>query len=376
MAGIYIHIPFCKSRCIYCGFYSTTLGDSYKTAYADALCKELQLRTDYVSETIETIYFGGGTPSLMPVQLLQTILKTIFQHYHVNKNAEITMECNPDDITSPFVSALKAMGVNRVSLGVQTFSDERLALIRRRHSAADVKKAIQCLQRHEIYNISIDLMFGFPNETLNDWAFDIKRALALKVTHISAYSLMFEESTPLYDMLEKGEIKEVPEDVSLNMYKMLIAQLKENGYEQYEISNFALPGFRSRHNSSYWKRIPYIGIGAAAHSYNITSRQWNISNVQQYIATIGKNSIPMEIEHLDKPTMYDDWITTAMRTCEGIDLRELHQEFGEKYEKYFMDQAQQYLNRGWLEQVNNHIRLTQQGLFVSDMVMSDLMIAE
>lgn len=368
MAGTYIHIPFCKSRCIYCGFYSSVGLLSLQDKYVDALLKEHKLRRDYLDDTnTKTIYIGGGTPSLLSEDNIRKISDAIYQE---GVTQEFTIECNPDDITPELCKTLHECGVNRVSMGVQTFSDERLRFLNRRHSAKDIPAAIENLHKNNIHNISIDLMFGFPNETLQEWKDDLTEAITLDVQHLSAYSLMYEEGTKLYNMLEKGEIRENDESVSVAMYDTLIDTLTSNGYEHYEISNFAKPGFRSLHNSSYWNGTQYIGLGAAAHSYNTISRQWNVCDVKEYIKSIENGIIPAEKEHIDETTRYNDMITTALRTREGIDLSVLnHKDY-----IYILRNAQSSLNAGTLTISNNHLHLTRKGLYISDDVMSDLIM--
>lgn len=398
MAGLYIHIPFCESRCIYCGFYSTT-SLTMQESYVNALCQEMELRPlDSIIDTdepIETIYLGGGTPSLLTKSHLQQLFQSIQENYlqnhgdkdHPFKGMEITMECNPDDVTEAFCKDLKTLPVNRISMGAQTFSNERLHFLHRRHTAEEVKIAIERLREVGISNISIDLMFGFPYETLADWRKDIREALALHVEHISAYSLMYEEGTALYKKLAQGKIKEIDEEVSLDMYTLLCDALKEAGYEHYEISNFALPGYRSRHNSSYWKEIPYLGIGAAAHSYKRTkheiSRSWNIANVKEYIHSIDQGILPSEKETLDLKTRYNDLIATALRTSEGIDIDHLREEFGEEITQHFLQEAQLKIQQGLMEEQapslhpgksHQSIRLSKKGIYISDGIMEDFMI--
>lgn len=364
MSGIYAHIPFCKSRCIYCGFYSTTLL-SLQDEYVDAMLRELDNRRDYLpDEPVTTIYIGGGTPSMLSSHNLSRLCLSL-KDFAGESLEEFTVECNPDDITPELASLVYSLGVNRVSMGAQTFSDERLAFIHRRHKAYQVKEAVENLRNAGIRNISIDLMFGFPDETVENWKSDIEQALSLGVQHISAYSLMYEEGTPLYKLLEEGKIKEISEDVSLEMYETLITLLTQAGYEHYEISNFALSGYRSKHNSSYWKRVPYLGIGAAAHSYNLTSRQWNVSDVKLYIK--GDNIIE-DCELLDNIEQYNDLITTALRTREGIDIDSLSET-----DKLFLTKAaNKSIEQGNLIIENNHLHLTRKGLFISDAVMVEL----
>lgn len=374
MAGLYIHIPFCKSRCVYCGFYSTTL-ISLSERYVDALCREMDLRCDFLTQNdrIKTVYLGGGTPSQLSPEQLRRLFLYIYKVYDVADDAEITMECNPDDVTPEYAAFLYGLGVNRVSMGAQSFDNGRLWFIRRRHTAEQVGIAMDVIRKEGIANISIDLMFGFPGETLEEWDKDISCALSLFPQHISAYSLMFEEGTPLYRMLEKGDVEEVDEDLSLAMYNELVDRLSDAGYEHYEISNFARPGYRSRHNSSYWSGVPYIGIGAAAHSFNVLSRQWNISDVNEYISSIGKGIVPCEKEILDTPTRYDDTVMTALRTCEGVDINQIKQTFGKEYHEYLIKNAQKHMDNGVLEIKTGRLRITRKGLFISDGIMSDLM---
>lgn len=373
MAGIYIHIPFCKSRCIYCGFYSTTLLDLRKK-YINAVCREMELRKNYIREPFSTIYLGGGTPSLLDEAELTKLFLYINNVYDVDRNAEITMECNPDDITPEFTNMLSRLPINRVSMGAQTFADSRLRLLYRRHSSDEVKHAVKLLREAGIKNISIDLMFGFPDESLSQWKEDISAALALNVEHISAYSLMYEENTPLWKMLNTGKVKEIDEELSLTMFKELVCKLTDAGYEHYEISNFARPGYRSRHNSSYWHQVPYIGLGAAAHSFDLNSRQCNVADLKLYIEEINNGIIPMEREELDNDTTFNDIITTALRTSDGIDLNAMETRLGKRYRNTLISAAGKHIEQGLLEIRHDRLRLTSEGIFISDMVMSDLMI--
>ena len=390
MAGIYIHIPFCESRCIYCDFYSTT-SLKWKDDYVDALCKEMELRPAIQAlgdnYPIETIYLGGGTPSQLSDGHLQQIFTKLKDTYGdlFSKNMEITMECNPDDVTPDFCKTLGKLPVNRVSMGAQTFSDQRLQFLRRRHNTTEVKEAVSLLRKTGIENISIDLMFGFPKENIEDWKYDILQALQLGVEHISAYSLMYEEGTPLYKMLEYGKIEEIDEELSRNMYDTLVDMLTISGYEHYEISNFAKPGYCSRHNSSYWNETPYIGLGAAAHSYRRArnqsgkmevTRSWNINNIQQYINSIHQGILPSEKENLDLTTRYNDLITTALRTSDGIDLKKTEKEFGKSYLEKLLHEANSKIQRGLMkiDKQNDRLSLTREGIYISDDIMGDFMI--
>lgn len=375
MAGLYIHIPFCKSRCIYCGFYSTTLSELQET-YVNAACEEIRLRKDYLDEPVSTIYLGGGTPSLLQPKHIEKIFDTIYKYNKVAEGyIETTMECNPDDITPDFAKFLSTSPINRVSMGAQSFSDEILQFIRRRHNSKQISIAVERLRGADIGNISIDLMFGFPNESMSLWLSDIKKAVSLGVEHISAYSLMYEEDTQLYNLLKKGKVKELDEDTSLCMYNSLIYTLSSSGYEHYEISNFAKPNYRSRHNSSYWNGTPYWGIGSAAHSYDKKSRQWNISDIRKYIGQINMGIIPAEIEILSQDSMFDDMITTRLRTLEGIDLKSVKKDFGSSYYDFLIKESKRHIAGGLLryDKESETLSLTRKGLYVSDDIMSDLM---
>ena len=412
MSGLYIHIPFCASRCIYCGFYSTVSAKkkderlSIEEQYVNTLCHEMELRAEKDNSisgertTLSTIYLGGGTPSQLSSQSLRKIFQTIEKVFHIGLEwdresntcstttpIEITMECNPDDVTEAFAQNLRSLPINRISMGAQTFSDERLKFLHRRHTVDEVETAVKRLRNVNIKNISVDLMFGFPNETLKDWEDDIERLLALDIEHISAYSLMYEEGTPLYRLLQAGKVKEMDDELYRQMYDTLIDRLSEAGYEQYEISNFAKlqaqsskfklqtsnfkvkSPFRSQHNSSYWHNVPYIGIGASAHSYGNGKRSWNVSDTKAYITAIQEDKLPTEEEIIDADTHYNDMIMTALRTCEGINLTTLSAE----YRTYLMRLAQPSIEQGLLKEDDGWLRLTRNGIYVSDSVMSDLM---
>ena len=373
MAGLYIHIPFCSSRCVYCGFYSTT-GLALRERYTNAVCKEIETRGERVrkeeGEKVSTIYLGGGTPSQLTIEQLKRIFESTYIYNKVENEAEVTIEMNPDDVTADLATALKALPVNRISMGAQAFSDERLRFLHRRHNASQVKEAVKTLRQAGFQNISIDLMYGFPNQTLDEWKADIDKALALNVEHISTYCLMYEEGTPLYRLLEQGKVTEIDEELEREMYYTLIERLESAGYEHYEISNFARPGYRSHHNSSYWQGIPYIGIGAAAHSFDLKTRSWNVADIQQYIAGMEQGQRIYEEETLDEDTRYNDTITVALRTCEGLDLDTL----SNKHRTYCLTNAMRHVEAGLLKLTGNKLSLTKNGLFVSDMIMSDLML--
>lgn len=377
MAGLYVHIPFCATRCSYCGFYSTTKLD-LQDRYVDSLCREIALRKEYLSSystdskaantIIRTIYIGGGTPSQLSRYSLEKLFHAIDTYLECSPE-EVTMEVNPDDVTNDLAETISALHINRVSMGAQTFDDNRLKFLNRRHKSFQVERAIDILHEHDVGNISIDLMFGFPSQTCDSWKEDVRRAISLDIQHISAYSLMYEEGTRLYRMLKENMISEIDEEVSLNMYNELINILCDAGYEHYEISNFAKKGYRALHNSSYWHDIPYLGIGAAAHSYNIKSRQWNVSDINKYIESISHDTVPFTFESIDADTHYNDIVTTELRTSEGIDLSRLD----DKYVQYIVKQAARHVADKTIDINDGHLKLTREGLYISDMIMSDLM---
>ncbi len=392
MAGIYLHIPFCKSRCVYCDFYSTT-AEEKMAAYAEALANELRLRADYLMENgrlpaVETVYFGGGTPSRLNRKALELVFDALYRTYPVSRDAEITFEANPDDLSDDKISLLAGLPVNRLSLGIQTFDDHKLALLHRRHTGRQAMEAVRKCREAGFGNISIDLIYGLPEQTLEEWETDIRTALDLDVQHISAYALTYEEGTVLRDMRERKLVREADEETSLAMYTLLTDNLEAAGFEHYEISNFARKGMRSRHNSGYWTGTPYLGCGAAAHSFDGRNRQWNRPDLQTYIREVGRCRRPedfyrapwIEKEELDTAERYNDCIVTALRTAEGLSLTRLRQQFGDGLAGHCLKNAEKHLHRGLLEikkssgpQPEDMLRLTRRGLFLSDGIMSDLL---
>jgi len=368
MAGIYIHIPFCKQRCSYCDFFSST-GNRRKERYVETLCDELQARKDYLQdESIETIYFGGGTPSVLSFSDFTKIFYTLYSVYGENENREVTLEANPDDLSGDYLPTIRFFPFNRISLGVQSFDDRELQLLNRRHDAQSAVRAVQLLQQAKYDNISIDLMYGLPGQNLKTWKKTLRQAIDLQVQHISAYHLTYEEGTPFHQRLKAGSLTPVDEDMSNRLFEALMDTLTAAGYEQYEISNFARPGFQSRHNSSYWNGTHYLGVGASAHSYNGSSRQWNNKTLTPDYWTSG-----CEIELLDEKTKFNDFVIMRLRTMKGMDLKELSSLFGESQKGECLRQAQKYLANGLLQYENNFLRLTRKGIFVSDGIMRDLM---
>ena len=368
MAGIYVHIPFCKSRCIYCGFFSTTSLEK-RRSYVDAVMRELRDRRDFLGDSpVSTIYLGGGTPSLLPVEETERLISAIYNIYNVREDAEVTLEGNPDDFSLTMLRGLKRIGVNRLSMGVQTFDNSRLGFLNRRHTAEQAIEAVCTAQQAGFDNISIDLMFGFPGQTRGEWQADVDKALSLQVQHISAYSLMYEEGTRLSRLLEKGEITELDEEVSVQMYETLITSLERAGYKHYELSNFALPGKESRHNSGYWHGVAYLGVGAGAHSYDGKNRYYHPDSLSAYFSD---SSLVME--ELTEGERYGEYVFTGLRTSEGIRLDALERQFGATFKSYCLHNAQKHIDAGNLVLQGNVLRLSRSGFFVSNDVMSDLM---
>ena len=376
MAGIYIHIPFCKRRCIYCDFFSTTQSEK-KAEYVHALVRELEMRKDYVGdEEIETIYLGGGTPSQLSQEELEEIFAYIYKVYKVAPDAEITLEANPDDLTPEYVSMLRTLPVNRISMGIQTFQEETLKLLHRRHTARQAIEAFRRCREAGFQNISIDLMYGLPGETLETWEQDLQQAIDLHPEHISAYHLIYEEGTTLWNLREQNKVEEAEEELSLTLFKTLIERLTKAGYQHYEISNFCLPGLHSRHNSSYWTGKKYLGCGPSAHSFDGISRQWNVSSLEKYLEGIRSNQLDFELEDLDLYTRYNDFVITSIRTCWGMPLAQLRTTYGETLYNYCLRMAKPHIEQGVLEIKEDTLKLTPQGIFISDGIMSDLLWIE
>lgn len=372
MAGIYIHIPFCKQRCNYCAFYSSTLYN-IKEEYTNAVCKELRMRKDYAgNDTIATIYLGGGTPSTLSAEQLHKICDTIYSTYNITETPEVTIECNPDDLTPQFLEQLRPLPFNRISMGVQSFNDTQLKLLGRRHTAEGARQAVANARAAGYSNISIDLMFALPGSSTEDWQHDLESAIKLKPDHLSAYNLMYEEGTPLYHALQRGDIEELSEDENVTQFRMLITAMKNAGYRHYEISNFALPGRESQHNSSYWKDTPYIGCGAAAHSYNGTSREWNIADIKAYIEGINSGKRNFEIEHLTEEEHYNDTILTRLRTADGLPIEWMKEKFSKKLNTYMLRAAEKEVALGNLKEEDGYLSLTPKGIFISDAVIREL----
>ncbi len=337
MAGIYIHVPFCKTRCIYCDFYSTTRSE-WKGRYIEALCKELEMRYTYLKgKPIETLYFGGGTPSQLDEKDFRKVFDTVRRIYGMENCHEITLEANPDDLCPEYLQMLSELPFNRISMGIQTFDDTTLKLLKRRHNAAQAIRAVELCRAHGFRNISIDLIYGLPGETTERWEKDLQQAIALDVEHISAYHLR---------------------------------------YEHYEISNFCKPGMYSRHNTSYWQGVSYLGCGPSAHSFDGQTREWNCSSIEKYMSGIESGQRDFEREERDLATRYNEFIITSVRTQWGISLERLSNDYGTQLEQYCLKMARPSLENGKLEIYEGALRLTREGIFISDSIMSDLLWVE
>ena len=373
MAGLYIHIPFCAKRCLYCDFFSNT-DMKFKEPYVSAVIREMQLRQEYIGgEPLDTIYFGGGTPSQLQQADFERIFKAIDCLFNISSCKEITLEANPDDMTPEYVASLRNLPFNRVSMGVQSFKEKDLHFLNRRHDREQALRAVGLCKENGIPNISIDLIYGLPGQTLEEWQENLNDAIHLEIPHISAYHLIYEEGTALYKLMEAGKVAPIEEELSVTLFSTLINRLAEAGYLHYEISNFALPGYFSQHNSSYWTGKKYIGIGPSAHSYDGESRQWNISSLPHYLEGIRTGIPNIEIEKLDINTKYNDFIITGLRTMWGIRTSDIREQFGEEKQAYLERQAATYLHQGLLIYENDTLTLSKEGIFISDGIMSDLL---
>lgn len=373
MAGLYIHIPFCAKRCLYCDFFSNT-DMKFKEPYVSAVIREMQLRQEYIGgEPLDTIYFGGGTPSQLQQADFERIFKAIDCLFNISSCKEITLEVNPDDMTPEYVASLRNLPFNRVSMGVQSFKEKDLHFLNRRHDREQALRAVELCKENGIPNISIDLIYGLPGQTLEKWQENLDDAIHLEIPHISAYHLIYEEGTALYKLMEAGKVAPIEEELSVTLFSTLINRLAEAGYLHYEISNFARPGYFSQHNSSYWTGKKYIGIGPSAHSYDGESRQWNISSLPHYLEGIRTGIPNIEIEKLDINTKYNDFIITGLRTMWGIRTSDIREQFGEEKQAYLERQAATYLHQGLLIYENDTLTLSKEGIFISDGIMSDLL---
>ncbi|MDL2245801.1 radical SAM family heme chaperone HemW [Parabacteroides sp. OttesenSCG-928-J18] len=373
MAGLYIHIPFCAKRCLYCDFFSNT-DMSYKEAYLKALIHELALRRDYLEgKPLETIYFGGGTPSQLSASDYAILFDSITKQFDLSNLKEVTLEANPDDMTAVYVKSLSALPFNRISLGVQSFDADDLLFLNRRHTAEQAVRAVEHCREYGFTNISIDLIYGLPGQTVAKWQANLDAFLRLDIPHLSAYHLIYEEGTPLYRLWQEGKTQAVDEEVSLQLFSALIDSLIDAGYEPYEISNFARPGYLSRHNSSYWNDKEYLGVGPSAHSYNGKERSWNVASLPRYLQGIEKGKPDFEVERLTLTEQYNDYIITRLRTMWGISYASILSRFGESYLSHCQREAIPFCRQGLLIEEGDNLRLSRAGIFLSDSIMRDLL---
>lgn len=374
MGGIYIHIPFCKQACHYCDFhFSTSL--KKKEEMVLALAKEIVLRkSEADNETIETIYFGGGTPSILSIGDLKQLIETVYQNYKVVDNPEITVEANPDDLSEERIIELSTNRVNRLSIGIQSFFEDDLNMMNRAHNATEAEKCLKIATKY-FDNISLDLIYGIPNSSNEKWKQNIEKALSFGIPHISSYALTVEPKTALDKFIQKGIINQPDDEVAQEQFHILVDILQKNGFVHYELSNFGKPDYFSKNNSAYWLGKKYIGIGPSAHSYDGVNRGWNVSNNTLYIKSIEEGKLPIEIETLTKKDRYNEYIMTGLRTIWGVSLERIEKEFGIKYLEYLQKQMQRFLDDNLLEIVDDSIlKTTKKGKFLCDGIASDLFL--
>ncbi len=373
MAGLYIHIPYCKSKCIYCDFYSTPQVKTMEQYVQSLLC-EAKLRQEEIrNQFVSTLYLGGGTPSVMLLELMSKLINGLKSTFDLSNVEEFTIEVNPDDVTCDYIENLRQLGVNRVSMGVQSFNDDELQAINRRHTAQQAIDAVQAIKKAGISNVSIDLIYGLPGQTLGTWQSNVQQAIALDVQHISAYNLSYEPGTRLWVMRERGKVQEASDDDCISMHDMLVERLKEADFEHYEISNFARPGYRSRHNSSYWNFTPYLGLGAAAHSFDGTTRRYNPSSIKEYINKLSNGTPAFIEEHLEWWERYDEEVMVRLRTSDGLDTSLIAKLYGDKPYNHLLKQAQQFITQGLLRLYGTTLILTPSGVMMSDNIIRNLM---
>jgi len=374
MAGIYIHIPFCKILCSYCDFYHI-ITQSDNKSFTDALIREAALRREYLgNESVSTIYIGGGTPSVLSPEEIKTVLDSIRKLCRVDENPEITIELNPDDIDSNYLLGLKDTGVNRISLGIQSWRDSDLKLMNRRHNAAQAANALEQTIKAGFQNITIDLIYGIPGMTTADWSSNLDITFSYDIQHLSAYHLTIEPETIFGKMKERGVLSEIDEEESSAQFHLLIDKAVSAGFVHYEISNFGKPGYFSVHNSNYWKQVNYLGLGPSAHSFNGYSRQWNVRDVKKYIKALNSGSLMFEREELDKRTRFNEYIMTSLRTIWGIDLDYVERVFDKEGYDYIVNLSGKLVDYGLMKQENKTLVLTNQGKMISDNIISELML--
>ncbi len=373
MGALYIHIPFCKQACYYCDFHFST-SMKHKNEMIFALAKEIEIRkNEFENDIVETIYFGGGTPSIFEITDLKLLIETVFKNYNVTENPEITVEANPDDLTEEYLIELKNIGVNRLSIGIQSFFEDDLQLMNRAHNAVEAEKCLEVATQY-FDNISIDLIYGIPNMSNQKWMKNIEKALSFRINHISSYALTVEPKTALKKLIDTGKITAPKDEVAESHFQILIKTLEKERFIHYELSNFGKENYFSKNNSSYWLGKKYIGIGPSAHSFDGKSRSWNISNNKIYIEKINENILPNEIEILSKTDIYNEYIMTGLRTIWGVSLDKIELDFGQDYLIYLQKQAKNHLQNERLIIENNVLKTTKNGKFLCDGIASDLFL--
>ena len=372
MAGIYLHIPFCKQACNYCNFHFTT-SLRYKADLVQALAREVELQKGFLEgETVETIYFGGGTPSLLSTGEVHLLLQTIYKEFNVSAGAEITLEANPDDITAQKLAAWKGEGINRLSIGIQSFFEEELAWMNRAHNAGQAENCIELSLAAGFQNFSIDLIYGSPLLTDEMWQQNVDKAVSYGITHLSCYALTVEEKTPLHKLIHTQQRQPVDADKQAQQFLLLMQWLKKAGYEHYEVSNFAKPGYRSRHNSSYWQGKKYLGLGPSAHSYNGRHRMWNKAANPIYIRSIGEGIVPQEKEELTLTEQLNEFIMISLRTAEGLNLEQVAQQFGRDKKSILEKELAKHFAHNLVKKEGNAVQLTESGMLMADGIAADL----
>ena len=376
MSGIYIHIPFCKKACFYCDFHFT-VSFKIKEKIITAICQELTTRKDFFDpkETISSIYFGGGTPSVLSIKEIDEILGAVYSHYNVEKNAEITFECNPDDLTQDYLRELKFVGINRLSIGVQSFNDEHLKWMNRSHDASQSKKSIEYAAEAGFNNITLDLIYGLPQLSNKEWSANLNEALSLPINHLSAYSLTMEENTPYIKLVNQGKYKKPSDGISSNHYQILVQQTTDLGWEHYEVSSFCKPGNYSKHNSSYWSGNKYIGVGPSAHSYDGNSRHWNVSNNKSYLECISTKKRYFESEELTVSNQVNEYLLTGLRTKWGVDVELLSNKYDYNIMSLFEKEIKYWILLNWMEMKDSNMKLTNKGMLFADHISSILFLS-
>lgn len=373
MSGLYIHIPYCHSKCSYCDFLSTPRSDTM-LQYIDALKRELDIRVLEINDAISTIYIGGGTPSILPLSLLQQIIDHIARYIDIATLNEFTIEANPEDISEEWCNTVISMGISRVSMGIQSFNDNELQRINRRHSSHMAIKAIEILRNAGINEISGDLIYGLPGQSLDSWKQSLGRLLQFQLPHFSAYLLSYEPGTGLYAQLKSGNVEEASEELAQEMYNHLIDEARKNGYEHYEISNFSLPGHNAIHNSNYWRDLPYLGLGVSAHSFDGSNRRFNGNNLKHYIVTIESGKPYFSVEEETFEERHNDYIIVSLRTSHGINLDDYRHRWGDIYYEQLISTAQKYLSNGEMVENGTQLAISEKSMLISDRIMVDFIL--